>query len=177
MKSIALVARRTLRRRTVYSRSICLALALAGCTSEPAPTTASSPTVPPATNAVVPASSPGTGSGYSNYGTPLSTTAFLHLTTGNTLFRPLADGGRTRVFTSPTGELAMRVTNPAGHTITETGRQAASSTEICWTLNGKTAPLCFHPYWNGRLLTMQFVDNSVLPAQFLVEHGRKLPNQ
>lgn len=177
MKTTLPLSRHTLRRLFVYSGPTSLALAvlaLAGCTSGPTPRAASGPAAT-GTNAIAPASGPGTGSGYSNYGRPLSTTAFLRLTTGNTLFRPLADGGRTRVFISPAGDLMMRVSNPARHTVTETGRQSTSSKEICWTLKGRPAPLCFHPYWNGRLLTLQFTGNKVLPAQFLVEHGRNLP--
>ena len=126
------------------------------------------------TGAVVPASAPGVGQGYSNYGTPLTEADFLHLTFGNTLFRPLADGGRTRIYVSPTGQLTIRVTNPTGQTATETGVQIVNTNGACWSLKGQNTPLCFRPYWNGRLLTLQFNGSKVLPAQFLVEHGAHL---
>ena len=159
---------------------ICLILSastLTGCMSGQGPNTGGNPPVQTSsqtTGAVVPASAPGVGQGYSNYGTPLTEADFLHLTFGNTLFRPLADGGRTRIYVSPTGQLTIRVTNPTGQTATETGVQIVNTNGACWSLKGQNTPLCFRPYWNGRLLTLQFNGSKVLPAQFLVEHGAHL---
>jgi hypothetical protein len=157
--------------------SFLTALALAGCmsgqnhgTGAKSPTQESSQTI----GAVAPASAPGVGQGFSNYGRPLTKSDFLRLTLGNTLFRPLADGGKTRIYVSPTGHLAMRITNPTGQTAAETGDQIVNAKDACWSLKGQTKPLCFIPYWNGRLLTLQFNDSNVLPAQFLVEQGEHL---
>lgn len=126
------------------------------------------------TEAVAPANAPGVGQGFSNYGRPLTKGDFLRLTLGNTLFRPLADGGKTRIYVSPSGHLAMRITNPTGQTVAEAGNQIVNAKDACWSLKGQAKPLCFSPYWNGRLLTLQFNDSNVLPAQFLIEQGEHL---
>lgn len=154
-------------------------LTLAGCGSNQAPNTgakSAQSTTGPSAAAVIPAVGPGQGTGYSNYGAPLTKKNFLHLTLGNTLFRPLADGGRTRIFVSSTGDLTMRVTSPAGNTVVETGKQSVNTKNACWNLRGQSKPLCFHPYWNGRLMTLLFNDSKVQPAQFLIEQGDKNTN-
>lgn len=153
------------------------ALALAGCMAGQSPSTAASAptqTLDPAADTVAPASAPGVGRGYSNYGKSLTKVGFLQLTSGNTLFRPLADGGRTRIYVSPEGDLMMRITNPAGQTATETGMQSVNTKGVCWSLKGQSEPLCFSPYWNGRLLTLYFNNSKILPAQFLVQPGKRL---
>lgn len=120
---------------------------------------------------VLPAAKPGEGKGLSNYGRPLSKRRYAELTVGNTLLRPLQDGAKTRIFIASDGSMTMSVTNTAGKTIHETGRQVISANAVCWHLKGQAAPLCFHPYWNGRLLTLYPEGHKVLPAQFLVAHG------
>ena len=172
-----MILRRSLLRHSGLTSSLLSALALAGCmsgqsssTGANSPIQASSQT----TGAVAPASAPGVGQGFSNYGKPLAKADFLSLTLGNTLFRPLADGGRTLIYVSPAGTLTMRITNPSGQTAAETGDQIVNTNGACWSLKGQTNPLCFNPYWNGRLLTLQFNDSNVLPAQFLVEQGEHL---
>lgn len=160
--------------RTGSAGLLLVVLTLAGCGSNQAPNTgakrAQSTTGPSAT-AVIPAGGPGQGTGFSNYGAPLTKKNFVDLTLGNTLFRPLADGGKTRIFVSQTGDLTMRVTSPAGQTVIETGKQSVNSKNACWTLKGQSKPLCFRPYWNGRLMTLLFNDSEVQPAQFLIEQG------
>ncbi|WP_174502830.1 hypothetical protein [Acidiphilium sp. C61] len=153
------------------------ALALGGCMSghglqtggQPAPSHAAT-----SASAVAPASGPGLGNGYSNYGQPLTKVGFLHLTLGNTLYRPLADGGRTSIYVAPSGQLTMRLVGADGRVVDEAGVQSVNSKDACWSLKGKQQPLCFSPYWNGRLMTLRFVDAHVLPAQFLVERGQHL---
>ncbi len=153
------------------------ALALGGCMSSHGLQTGAQPasgSAAASASAVAPAAGPGLGTGYSNYGQPLTKIGFLHLTLGNTLYRPLADGGRTSIYVAPGGQLTMRVVSPEGHVVDETGIQSVNPKDACWSLKGKQQPLCFRPYWNGRLMTLLFVGANVLPAQFLVERGRHL---
>ena len=152
-------------------------LMLPGCGAGQSPSIGTNPPVQTSnrdTGVVAPASAPGVGEGYSNYGAPLTKVDFLHLTLGNTLFRPLADGGKTRIYVSPTGDLTVRITDPAGQTTTEIGNQTVNSQDACWLLKGQSTPLCFSPYWNGGLMTLQFNDSKILPAQFLIERGERL---
>ncbi len=164
--------------------SVACALALAACSVQQAqppaaPTAspqASAATVapPPPKTGIVPASAPGRGSGLSNYGERLPTADYLALTTGNTLFRPLADGGKTFIFIAANKTLSMFLISPTGQKTIESGLQTVSGNDICWHLKGPKQPLCFVPYSNGRLLTFSFLGGVVEPAQFLVSKGNVL---
>lgn len=120
---------------------------------------------------IAPASKPGEGKGLSNYGHRLSQQRYAKLTGGNTLLRPLESGAKTKIFVASGGKMVMSVTNAAGKTVHETGRQVITADHVCWHLAGNSAPLCFRPYWNGRLLTLYPEGHQVLPAQFLVAKG------
>lgn len=120
---------------------------------------------------LVPAAGPGTGSGLANYGASLSNVDYRTLVLGNTLFRPLADGGRTMIYLTSRGVMRIRLISPQGAIINKSGEQSVRSNGVCWTLPSATQPLCFTPYWNGRLLTLASKNHEVLPAQFLVQRG------
>ena len=159
--------------------SISCILALAACSAQQPPavhTETAAPQQPPApapaaNKAIVPAAAPGLGSGLSRYGIQLSPAHYAALTTGNTLFRPLADGGKTTIFIAPNKTLSMFLINPTGQKTVESGFQTFSGSHVCWQLKGPKQPLCFTPYSNGRLLTLYFVGAVVQPAQFLVAKG------
>ena len=168
------------RRLLVGAASIACALALAACSAQqaqPPAATAASPqpsaavAPSPAKTGIVPASAPGRGSGLSNYGKQLSTADYLAFTTGNTLFRPLADGGKTTIFIAANQTLSMFLISPTGQKTIESGVQTVSGSHICWHLKGPKQPLCFVPYSNGRLLTFSFVGGAIQPAQFLLAKG------
>ena len=168
--------------------SVASALALAACSAQqqaqpptaaaaaasPQSSAAAVAPSPPKTGIVVPASAPGRGSGLSNYGKRLATADYLALTTGNTLFRPLADGGKTFIFIAANKTLSMFLISPTGQKTIESGLQTVSGNDICWHLKGPKQPLCFVPYSNGRLLTFSFLGGVVEPAQFLVSKGNVL---
>ena len=120
--------------------------------------------------ALIPATGPGSGTGLANYGAPLSSVGYRALVLGNTIFRPLANGGRTMIYFTAKGMMRIRLVSPKGTVIDEFAKQLVMLNGICWILS-VPKPLCFIPYWNGRLLTLASKNHTVLPAQFLVQQG------
>ena len=104
------------------------------------------------------------------YGPPLSEGEFRHLAIGNTLFRPLASGGTTVVYVAPDQQIRLRVQTADGRLGTDAGQETLSPDQVCWHWQ-RAGNQCFRYYWNGRLLTLEDVDNNLLPAQFLVKQG------
>ena len=149
-----------------------LAVTLVSCTaSPPAPLQTHAEVSPTTPNVIVPAAQPGEGVGLSNYGLELNDIGYSDLTAGNTLFRPLADGGTTRIYISPAGQIIVKIISPNGAVSKDVGKQTVSRNEACWLLSHTTKSICFKPYWNDRLLTLVAASSNIAPAQFLIEKG------
>jgi len=104
------------------------------------------------------------------YGPPLSPLHYHRLVIGNTLFRPLQDGGTTVIYVAPDQSLKLRIQAPNGQISTDTGRETLEPGKVCW-LWQRAGTTCFHYFWSGRLMTFVDVGNRILPAQFLVQKG------
>ena len=104
------------------------------------------------------------------YGPPLSPTQYRELVVGNTLFRPLQSGATTLVYVASDQSLKLRIQAPDGKVKTDVGHEVLSSTQVCWQWQ-RAGKDCFRYYWNGRLITLVDINNTMLPAQFLVQKG------
>ena len=133
-----------------------LMAALAGCAANQAPKPAAAPVSAQAQRP--------------DYGVQLTPKHYAELVVGNTLFRPLQSGGTTVIYVAPDQSLKLRIQAPDGHILTDTGHETLAPGKVCWqwTHAGND---CFVYYWSGRLLTFVPTENSILPAQFLVQKG------
>lgn len=150
-------------RRAALAMGCSLMLAVAGCASDQAQKQSSGAS---------PAATPGPAArqAAASFGTQLTAGQFRELVVGNTLFRPLQIGATTVVYVAPDDSLKLRVQTPEGKMTFDRGREVLSSDTVCWLWEhaGKT---CFRYYWSGRLITLEDVDNKMLPAQFLIQKG------
>jgi hypothetical protein len=110
---------------------------------------------------------------YGLRGDRLSPGNYRVLVSGNTLFRPLANGTETAVYVAPDGSERMRISTQNGASATDTGKQTLRGDVACWQWQkaGGGREMCFDYYWNGRLLTMVEKTGQMQPAQFLIKAG------
>ena len=143
----------------VMAAGVALALAIAGCAANQGPQAAApEAAIPVAGQAPLP------------YGPPLSPLHYHRLVIGNTLFRPLQDGGTTVIYVAPDQSLKLRIQTPSGQISTDVGRETLEPGKVCWLWH-RAGTTCFHYFWSGRLMTFVDVGNRILPAQFLVQQG------
>lgn len=105
-----------------------------------------------------------------DYGLQLTPKHYAELVVGNTLFRPLQDGGTTVIYVAPDQSLKLRIQTPSGRILTDTGHETLEPGKVCWQW-AHAGNDCFVYYWSGRIMTFVPTEGSILPAQFLVQKG------